>query len=146
VSHAAILGLHDGDATIGDVNDGQDELAHAFGAFVRAQRQLANISQRQLGRLSGISDSYLSQMERGLYRPSPEVMRSLAKAFGMKPAALYAQFGLLDEDEAADGGTQSPRVEEAIRSDDRLSTDEKRALLVLYRALIERASSPDGGP
>lgn len=123
------------------MNDGQDELAHAFGAFVRAQRELADISQRQLGRLSGISDSYLSQMERGLYRPSPEVMRSLAKAFGMKPSALYAQFGLLDEDEDADAGAKSLGVEDAIRSDDRLSTDEKKALLVLYRALVRRASA-----
>jgi transcriptional regulator with XRE-family HTH domain len=110
-----------------------DELARAFGEFVRAQRRLAKISQRQLGRMSGISDSYLSQMERGLYRPSPEVMRSLAKAFNMSPATLYAQFGLLDDSDEA--GTIG--VEEAIMRDVRLEDEHKKALLTVYRGLAK---------
>jgi len=113
--------------------EGNDEVALAFGEFVRAQRKLANISQRQLGRLSGVSDSYLSQMERGMYRPSPEVMKALAKAFNLAPSVLYAQFGLLD-DEAE---PHEVGVEEAIMRDRRLDEEHKQALLVLYRSLAK---------
>jgi transcriptional regulator with XRE-family HTH domain len=109
-----------------------DEAAQAFGEFLRAQRKLANISQRQLGRMSGVSDSYLSQMERGLYRPSPEVMKSIAKAFGMLPSVLYAQFGLLDDEPE----TAAHGVEASIQRDPRLSPEHKQALLVMYRSLV----------
>src|SRR4051812_37482161 len=108
-----------------------DELAQAFGEFLRAQRKLANISQRQLAGISGVSDSYLSQMERGMYRPSPEVMKAIAKAFNMSPAVIYAQFGLLDDED--EGG--SAGVEEAIQRDPRLKDEHKQALLSMYRGL-----------
>ena len=116
--------------------DKSNDMAEAFGSFVKAQRQLANISQRQLAKSSGMSDSYLSQIERGLYRPSAEVLRGIAQALGIAPAALFAQFGLLDTDDE-----QSPRVsvEEAIRLDEGLSQDKKDALLHMYRALRNSA-------
>jgi len=113
--------------------DQNDEVARAFGDFIRAQRKLANISQRQLGHLSGVSDSYLSQMERGLYRPSPEVMKALAKAFNIAPSVLYAQFGLLDDEPE----TEAVSVEEAIKRDPRLDEPHKQALLVMYRSLAK---------
>jgi len=50
-----------------------EQMLAAFGEFVRAQRQLAQVSQRNLAKMSGVSDSYLSQIERGNYRPSPQV-------------------------------------------------------------------------
>lgn len=116
--------------------DKSNDMAEAFGSFVKSQRQLANISQRQLAKSSGMSDSYLSQIERGLYRPSAEVLRGIAQALGIAPAALFAQFGLLDTDDE-----QSPRVsvEEAIRLDEGLSQDKKDALLHMYRALRNSA-------
>jgi transcriptional regulator with XRE-family HTH domain len=110
-----------------------DEVAAAFGEFIRAQRKLANISQRTLGRMSGVSDSYLSQMERGMYRPSPEIMKSLAKAFNMPPSVLYAQFGLMDDESEP----HLVSVEEAIMRDRRLADDHKQALLVMYRSLAK---------
>jgi len=112
--------------------DKSSDMAEAFGAFVKAQHQLANLSQRQLAKASGMSDSYLSQIERGQYRPSAEVLRGIAQALGMAPAALFTQFGLLD---VAD--EQSPRVsvEEAIRLDESLNQDKKDALLHMYRTL-----------
>ena len=61
----------------------EDQLA-AFGEFVRAQRRLAQVSQRNLARMSGVSDSYLSQIERGNYRPSPQVVKALAQGYGGK--------------------------------------------------------------
>lgn len=110
-----------------------DEVAQAFGEFIRAQRRLANISQRKLAHASGMSDSYLSQVERGMYRPSAEIIKSLAEAFGLPPAMLYAQFGLLGDEPDA-GAT--PSVEEAIRLDTALSREQKEALLLFYRALL----------
>ena len=112
--------------------DKSSDMAEAFGAFVKAQRQLANISQRQLAKASGMSDSYLSQIERGQYRPSAEVLRGIAQALGMAPSALFTQFGLLDISDE-----QSPKVsvEEAIRLDESLNQDKKDALLHMYRTL-----------
>lgn len=112
------------------------DMAEAFGAFVKAQRQLANISQRQLAAASGMSDSYLSQIERGQYKPSAEVLRGIAQALSIAPAALFAQFGLLD---TADDHTTKVSVEEAIRLDEFLSRDKKEALLLMYRTLRDSA-------
>ncbi len=111
-------------------------MAEAFGTFVKAQRQLANISQRQLAKASGMSDSYLSQIERGQYRPSAEVLRGIGQALGIAPAALFSQFGLLDSDP-----DQTPRasVEEAIRLDEQLTQAKKDALLAMYRVLRDSA-------
>ena len=74
-----------------------DKVLVAFGEFVRAQRQLAQVSLRNLAKMSGVSDSYLSQIERGNYRPSPQVVKALAPAFGLKPEQLYTMLGFMDE-------------------------------------------------
>ena len=89
-----------------------DQLA-AFGKFMRAQRRLAQVSLRNLARMSGVSDSYLSQIERGNYRPSPQVVKALAQAFGIEPKQLYTMLGFIDEDDA----TAPPSVEQAIQLD-----------------------------
>ena len=116
--------------------DKPTDMAEAFGAFVKAQRLLANISQRQLAKASGMSDSYLSQIERGQYKPSADVLRGIAGALHIPPTVLFAQFGLLDTDDE-----QAPRVsvEEAIRLDDTLTQDKKDALLHMYRTLRDSA-------
>jgi transcriptional regulator with XRE-family HTH domain len=107
----------------------------AFGEFVRAQRRLAQVSQRNLARMSGVSDSYLSQIERGNYRPSPQVVKALAQAFGLKPKQLYTMLGFGDDQE--EGGEPSPpSVEEAIRLDTRLEPAQKDALLRVYRSFL----------
>jgi transcriptional regulator with XRE-family HTH domain len=119
------------------VDESKSDVAAVFGDFVRAQRRLAKISQRELARVSGVSDSYLSQVERGQYRPSASVLRAIAQAFGMSPATLYAQFGLLDPEPDRERTT----VEEAIRLADDLSQDHKSVLLTVYRALRDTGSS-----
>jgi transcriptional regulator with XRE-family HTH domain len=119
-----------------DDND-QEEMARAFGDFIRAQRKVARLSQRQVARASGVSDSYLSQMERGMYKPSPEVMKSLAKAFGISPYILYAQFGLLDDED--DAASTELDVELAIRRDTSLNANAKEALLVMYQTLVQQS-------
>ena len=92
------------------MNDNDEQLV-AFGEFVRAQRRLAQVSQRNLARMSGVSDSYLSQIERGNYRPSPQVVKALATAFGLEPRQLYMMLGFMDEAEVP-----GPSVEQARRA------------------------------
>ena len=106
----------------------------AIGELVRAQRQLAQVSQRNLPRMTGVSDSYLSQIERGNYRPSPQVVKALAQAFGLKPKQLYTMLGFMDEQEGDE--PSAPNVEEAIRLDARLEPAQKDALLRVYRSFL----------
>lgn len=113
------------------MTDDDDQLK-AFGEFVRAQRRLAQVSQRNLARMSGVSDSYLSQLERGHYRPSPQVLKALAAAFGLEPKQLYTMLGFMDEEEG--GGT--PSVEQAIQLDSNLDASQKEALIKIYRSFV----------
>jgi len=111
-------------------------------AYLRSQRKLARLSLRHLAQLSQVSDSYLSQVERGLYQPSPEVLRSIAKALGIPVTGLYERLGWLDaaeETERLEAGSVTPRisVEDAVGADDRLSPAKKAALLALYRVLVD---------
>ncbi len=119
---------------------GTDEAAQAFGDFLQSQRRLANISQRQLARASGVSDSYLSQVERGLYRPSAEVLKALAHAFEIPVSTMFTQSGLMDEAPEAEA---SPGIEAAIRHDTQLNAEQKAALLSVYRAFL---NGPRGEP
>jgi transcriptional regulator with XRE-family HTH domain len=111
-----------------------DAVLVAFGEFVRAQRRLAQVSQRNLARMSGVSDSYLSQIERGNYQPSPQVVKALARAFGLDPKQFYTMLGFMDPD-AADQRA-APGVEEAIRLDPRLDEAKKDALIRVYRSFL----------
>jgi len=109
-----------------------DAVLSAFGEFVRAQRKLAQVSQRHLAKMSGVSDSYLSQIERGNYRPSPEVVKALAQAFGLEPKQLYTMLGFIDEDDSDKATT----VEQAIQLDDRLEPSQKETLMRVYRSFV----------
>ena len=113
------------------MND-SDEQLQAFGEFVRAQRRLAQVSQRNLARMSGVSDSYLSQIERGNYRPSPQVLKALATAFGLEPKQLYTMLGFMDEEDSG----AAPSVEQAIQLDARLDAAQKEALMRIYRSFV----------
>ena len=110
----------------------KDEMLIAFGEFVRAQRRLAQVSQRNLARMSGVSDSYLSQIERGNYRPSPQVVKAIAQAFGLEPKQLYTMLGFMDEDESA----APPSVEQAVQLDGALDASQKEALIRIYRSFV----------
>ena len=114
--------------------DSDDSVLVAFGEFVKAQRRLAQVSQRNLARMSGVSDAYISQLERGNYRPSPQVVKALAQAFGLKPEQLYTMLGFMDED--GDGG--KPTVEQAIQLDRKLEPAQKDALIRVYRSFVEK--------
>lgn len=113
-----------------------DSTLAAFGEYVRAQRRLARISQRNLAKITGVSDSYLSQVERGAYRPSAKVAKAIAEAFGLSPETLYRQLGLLDEE-----GSDATGVEQAIRDDPKLLPEHKEALALMYRTFAEQATA-----
>jgi transcriptional regulator with XRE-family HTH domain len=115
--------------------ESDDSVLVAFGEFVKAQRRLAQVSQRNLARMSGVSDSYLSQIERGNYRPSPQVVKALAQAFGLKPEQLYTMLGFMDEEKE----DSRPTVEQAIQLDPKLEPTQKDALIRVYRSFLEKA-------
>ncbi|WP_062208340.1 helix-turn-helix domain-containing protein [Streptomyces sp. NBRC 109706] len=104
-----------------------------LGAFLREQRQQAKLSLRQLADAAGVSNPYLSQIERGLRRPSAEILQQLAKALRISAETLYVQAGFLDErvrNEAEEA--QRVGVREAILADPDLSDRQKEALLQIY--------------
>ena len=115
--------------------ESDDSVLVAFGEFVKAQRRLAQVSQRNLARMSGVSDSYLSQIERGNYRPSPQVVKALAQAFGLKPEQLYTMLGFMGDEK----DDSSPTVEQAIQLDSKLEPAQKDALIRVYRSFLEKA-------
>ncbi|HLM16345.1 MAG TPA: helix-turn-helix transcriptional regulator [Acidimicrobiia bacterium] len=115
----------------------RDDQLHALGSFIRAQRQLANLSLRQMADLAQVSNPYLSQLERGLHEPSVRVLQSIARALNVSADTLLAHAGV--ENDADD--SDLPDTESAIRSDDRLSDDQKQALLSVYRSYVQ-ANSP----
>jgi transcriptional regulator with XRE-family HTH domain len=104
----------------------------ALGQFIRVQRQLAQLSLRELAERARVSNPYLSQVERGLHEPSVRVLKAIASALGLPAETLLAEAGLLeDDDEAASSATES-----AIRADVALSAEQKDALLAVYRSYV----------
>jgi transcriptional regulator with XRE-family HTH domain len=102
-----------------------------LGAFLRAQRQMANLSLRELSAMSDVSNPYLSQIERGLSEPSARVLISIAKALNISAEALFSQAGLITE-----SPTHNDATETALRTDPRLTEPQKRALLAVYRSYL----------
>jgi transcriptional regulator with XRE-family HTH domain len=107
---------------------------NALGEFIRAQRQLANLSLREMASMTSVSNAYLSQVERGLHQPSLKVLHSIAAALQLSTEQLLAQAGWASgAREAATIG----RTEEAIRTDPRLSPEQRAALLGVYRSFVD---------
>ena len=117
--------------------DDDDVLWRGVGDFIRSQRELANLSLRQLADVAKISNPYLSQIERGLHKPSAAVLKNLAAALQISAETMYAQAGLLEETPER-AARQGSGVEEAVRLDARLSADQKETLIRIYRGFVER--------
>jgi transcriptional regulator with XRE-family HTH domain len=118
--------------------DGFSPAAGAFGEYLRAQRQLADLSLRQLSQLTNISNPYLSQIERGVHQPSVRIIRSLADALNLSAQALLAQAAGIDDS----GPTGSADTEAAIKDDPRLSSDQKAALLMVLHGFVGNDKAP----
>ena len=112
----------------------------ALGAFIRTQRRMANLSLRQLAELTQLSNPYLSQIERGLHQPSVRVLKQISDALNLSAETLMAQAGLIDAVAAGGGGAEAarhvPPTEDAIRADERLSEEQKAALIAVYRSML----------
>ncbi len=104
---------------------------HDVGEFIRQQRENAQQSIRDLARSAGVSNPYLSQIERGIRRPSADILQQIARALEISAETLYMRAGILD-------GTppETSSVPEAINNDERLSAEQKQSLLSVYRSFV----------
>ena len=109
-----------------------------LGDYLREQRGQAQMSLRQLAELTDVSNPYLSQIERGLRRPSAEVLQQIAKALRISAESLYVRAGILDADESG-----ARMVEDAIALDSRLTERQKTALLDIYRSFVGTDEATD---
>jgi transcriptional regulator with XRE-family HTH domain len=110
-----------------------------LGAYIRAQRQLADLSLRQLAGLSNVSNAYLSQIERGLHQPSLKVLRAIAAALDVSGETMLTEAGLLEA--ARPDATSRTDTEAVILADPDLSEEEKQVLLGVYRSFRQRSGS-----
>ena len=101
-----------------------------LGSFIREQRRSARLSLRKLSDIAGISNPYLSQIERGLRKPSAEILQSIAKALRISAETLYVRAGILDENRDQD-------LADEILKDSRLTERQKQALVDHYRSYVE---------
>lgn len=104
----------------------------ALGEFIRQQRELTEMSMRQFAELAGISNPYLSQIERGLRAPSQQVLDGIAKALQLSADALYEQAGLVPPG----GEPEDNAVLDAINADPRLTARQRRALREIYESFV----------
>jgi transcriptional regulator with XRE-family HTH domain len=104
----------------------------SLGEFIAGQRRAAQLSLRQLAAQAGISNPYLSQIERGLRKPSAEVLQQLAKALRVSAETLYVRAGILDPD---DHPTTS--VEMAVLADSAITERQKRVLVDVYTSFVK---------
>ena len=104
------------------------KLTHAWRVLGREQRHAAQVSLRQLARIAGVSNPYLSQIERGLRKPSAEILQQIAKGLRISAEQLYIQAGILDERE---GGSD---VATAVLADPGLTERQKQVLLEIYES------------
>lgn len=103
------------------------------GAFIRSQRQRAQMSVRRLAELAEVSNPYLSQIERGLRKPSAEILQQVAKALRISVETLYVRAGILSHD-----SHRVSTVPEAIEADEALTPEQKLALRNVYDSFVAR--------
>ncbi len=106
----------------------RNETVKSIGDYIREQREQARISMRQLAQQAGVSNPYLSQIERGLRKPSADILQQIAKGLRISAEALYVQAGIL-EDRPADTGVRS-----ALLADAELSERQKQVLIEIYES------------
>ncbi|MDP9165322.1 MAG: helix-turn-helix domain-containing protein [Actinomycetota bacterium] len=111
--------------------------AQDIGSFIRSQREAAQVSVRQLAEKAGVSNPYLSQIERGLRKPSAEVLNQIAKALRVSADVLYVRAGLLEPSEPSE-------VRDAIVMDTAISERQKQVLLDIYTSFREQNDALDG--
>lgn len=114
-----------------------------LGAYIRHQREGARLSLRNLAKIAGVSNPYLSQIERGLREPSAEILQAIAKALEISSETLYVKAGILEEREGAED------LETVIERDPYLTVEHKQVLVEMYRSfrqLSELRAAPGAPP
>ncbi len=111
-----------------DASGGRGKLSE-LGEFIRDQRRQASLSLRKLSDLAGISNPYLSQIERGLRKPSAEILQSIARALRISAETLYVRAGILEEPPEKD-------LEAEILRDGKLTERQKQVLIDVYRSFV----------
>ena len=110
------------------------DMASDIGSFIRSQRELAQVSVRQLAEKSGVSNPYLSQVERGLRKPSADVLSQIAKALRVSAEVLYVRAGILEP-------TDKSQVRDAIITDTAITERQKQILLDIYASFAQQNES-----
>ena len=109
-----------------------------LGAFIRDQRQMGRVSLRKLSEMAGISNPYLSQIERGLRKPSADILQQIAKALRISAETLYVRAGILEEREGDEDVTM------AVLRDAQLTEEQKQTLLRIYHSFVAETRSAAG--
>ena len=118
--------------------DALEQRLGELGTFIRDRRRDARLSLRRLSELAGISNPYLSQIERGLRKPSADILQQLARALHLSAETLYVRAGILDPHD------DEPDLEREILRDPSLTDGQRQALLEVYRAF--QRERPAGDP
>jgi transcriptional regulator with XRE-family HTH domain len=119
--------------------DGAASRRHDLGVFIRDQRRTARLSLRKLSELAGISNPYLSQIERGLRKPSAEILQAIAKGLRISAETLYVRAGILDA--RGDG----PDLVAEILGDQTVTERQKQALVEIYRSFQAETAAERAG-
>jgi transcriptional regulator with XRE-family HTH domain len=117
-----------------------DSRLHDLGEFIRDQRRTARLSLRKLSELAGISNPYLSQIERGLRKPSAEILQAIARALRISSETLYVRAGILEERD-----TEADLVGDILR-DRTITEPQKQALVEIYRSFQRERTEAEGTP
>ena len=121
------------------MRDGIEHRMHDLGEFIRDQRRTARLSLRKLSEQAGISNPYLSQIERGLRKPSAEILQAIAKALRISAETLYVRAGILEERDAEHD------LEFDILRDPTIGERHKQALIDIYRSFQREHAAVAGG-
>jgi transcriptional regulator with XRE-family HTH domain len=116
------------------VSTAASDMASDIGSFIRAQRENAQVSVRQLAERAGVSNPYLSQVERGLRKPSADVLAQIAKALRVSAEVLYVRAGILEPSDKS-------QVRDAIITDTAITERQKQVLLDIYAAFTQQNES-----
>jgi transcriptional regulator with XRE-family HTH domain len=135
------VGTAEGSDTVGEraggpVGGAVGQAVGDIGAYIRAQREHAKVSLRQLARTAGVSNPYLSQIERGLRTPSAEILQQIARALRISAEALYVRAGILDQRPAG-------AVTDAVLADPHLTERQKQVLLDVYQSFRRELTGAD---
>ncbi|GAA2127016.1 helix-turn-helix transcriptional regulator [Nocardioides bigeumensis] len=118
------------------------QTVESLGDYLKEQRVSSRLSLRQLADQAGVSNPYLSQIERGLRKPSADVLQQIAKALRISAEQLYVRAGILSPEDLQDRGERS--VELAVLADPGLSERQKQSLLDVYASFLALNGGPNG--